>query len=487
MPSHNEWTILEKLLLTQAVYKYGENMWFQVARVIKQHDLIQLQNIERAPDFYSQKNCSYQYYLLVENLQAESQALRHEVKNDMPVVVRLARHLYLQRVEEIKAKLAQDQQEFNQLATEIHAIQSGEWDSKLKPDPTFVPVKNTSDTDKQPETTPMTEQDDSGTKENKPTLAEKKDASVDNEVVDPTLILQENRLKRTSSDIVVQEPHQLKRSRLDDSNQEEQVLSTAISQAPVDTGKQALEQEKGFDQDSSCAESKEMSIAVGHPKETDTMNVDIKESLSSPVDDDNEQPMQALEPITQAESSSPQQQQQLPKIIIPQASEPCMKMSSTPSISPISKSTTHIQTPEDDDFTGSESNTPTTTLKRNSEQRQKAWQKNINLLWQEIANHKNGTMFMNPIKKSWAPMYDQVVKQPLYLKTIKNRVRDGIVKTTTEFERDIVLMLTNSLMYNREGTEMYLMAQEMLEDVREQLRLFKSADSFSASFWESEQ
>lgn len=48
-------------------------------------------------------------------------------------------------------------------------------------------------------------------------------------------------------------------------------------------------------------------------------------------------------------------------------------------------------------------------------------------------------------------------------------------------------MLTNSLMYNREGTEMYLMAQEMLEDVREQLRLFKSADSFSASFWESEQ
>ena len=55
MSPHSEWTILEKLLLTQAVYKYGENMWFQVARVIKQHDLVQLQNIERSPDFYSQK------------------------------------------------------------------------------------------------------------------------------------------------------------------------------------------------------------------------------------------------------------------------------------------------------------------------------------------------------------------------------------------------------------------------------------------------
>ena len=48
-----------------------------------------------------------------------------------------------------------------------------------------------------------------------------------------------------------------------------------------------------------------------------------------------------------------------------------------------------------------------------------------------------------------------------------------------EFERDIVLMLANSLMYNREGTEMYQMALEMLEDVSEQIKLFKTADSNS--------
>ncbi|KAG2230617.1 hypothetical protein INT48_009607 [Thamnidium elegans] len=145
-------------------------------------------------------------------------------------------------------------------------------------------------------------------------------------------------------------------------------------------------------------------------------------------------------------------------------------------------------TPDDEYYTGSETATPTSTSaieKRRSnpnhtnDQRQKAWQKNINLLWQEIANHKNGTMFMNPIKKSYAPLYDKVVKQPLYLKTIKNRVRD-------EFERDVVLMLTNSLMYNKEGTEMYLMALEMLDDVREQIRLFKSADGYSVSLWEND-
>jgi bromodomain-containing protein 8 len=53
MSTNSEWTVLEKLLLTQAVYKYGENMWFQVARVLKQHGL--LQPNQRQSDFFSQK------------------------------------------------------------------------------------------------------------------------------------------------------------------------------------------------------------------------------------------------------------------------------------------------------------------------------------------------------------------------------------------------------------------------------------------------
>lgn len=53
MSTISEWSVLEKLLLTQAVYKYGENMWFQVARVLKQHGLIQPQ--QRPSDFFSQK------------------------------------------------------------------------------------------------------------------------------------------------------------------------------------------------------------------------------------------------------------------------------------------------------------------------------------------------------------------------------------------------------------------------------------------------
>ena len=55
------------------------------------------------------------------------------------------------------------------------------------------------------------------------------------------------------------------------------------------------------------------------------------------------------------------------------------------------------------------------------------------------------------------------------------------IRNTTEFERDVLLMLTNSLIYNKEGTEVYQMALEMLEDVQEQIRVFKTADAYSSS------
>ncbi|KAI8981968.1 hypothetical protein BDF20DRAFT_912180 [Mycotypha africana] len=131
--NNHEWTILEKLLLTQAVHKYGENMWFQVARVLKQHELIRQQGINRPSDFYSQKNCSFQYYLLVEQLESETTHMsRNDLRNDMPVVVRVARHLYAQRMEEIKESLKNNLSEFSQLAGEVNSIRSGQWDSHLQ-------------------------------------------------------------------------------------------------------------------------------------------------------------------------------------------------------------------------------------------------------------------------------------------------------------------------------------------------------------------
>ncbi|EIE76167.1 hypothetical protein RO3G_00871 [Rhizopus delemar RA 99-880] len=243
--SCKEWTVLEKLLLSQAVYKYGEQSWLQVSSVLKQNALIQ----HRQSDFFDDKNCSLQYYGLIEKLEAEKD-------NPLPVVVQLARHLYIQRIQEIKNALVDGEQELGQLVSEIDLIRKGELDSQL--------------------------------------------------------------LQMNAKEI--------------------EVCSTSIADKPKETI-----------------------------------------PLDSKLDN----------------------------------------------------------------------------------QRQKSWQKSVQILWQEIANHKSGPLFLNPIKKAKAPFYNKIV-----------------IKSTVEFERDIVLMLTNALMYNKEGTETYLLALEMLEDVKDQIELFKFANSF---------
>ncbi|KAI8086013.1 uncharacterized protein BX664DRAFT_265501 [Halteromyces radiatus] len=255
-----DWTVLEKLLLAQAVNKYGEDNWLQVARTLKQHPLL---HDHAKPEIFNQKNCSLQYYLMIDDMESESRRQPKTagsiVVQDMPKVVKLARQLYFQRVEELKKSIKEDEDKFMALVSEIDDIKSGAWDTKL--------------------------------------------ARLANE-------------------------------------------------------------------------------------------------------------------------------QQIPS-----------------SITTNTEPTTAIN--------GDQQATP----KQKDDQRQKSWQKNVNLLWREIANHKNGAMFMNPIKEAQAPLYYDVV-----------------IRTTVEFERDVVLMLTNSLMYNKEGTEIYQMALEMLQDVTEQIKIFKTAD-----------
>ena len=46
------------------------------------------------------------------------------------------------------------------------------------------------------------------------------------------------------------------------------------------------------------------------------------------------------------------------------------------------------------------------------------------------------------------------------LKTIKTRVKDGVITNSLEFQRDIFLMFANAMMYNRPGSDVHAMACE---------------------------
>ncbi|KAJ2713277.1 hypothetical protein H4R19_002333 [Coemansia spiralis] len=100
------------------------------------------------------------------------------------------------------------------------------------------------------------------------------------------------------------------------------------------------------------------------------------------------------------------------------------------------------------------------------EQQLRNWKKNVTMVWREISGHRYGGMFLSPIKVSDAPRYYEVIRKPLDLKTIKNRIRDEDITTTVEFYRDIMLMLQNALMYNAEDTEVHHMAMEILPDAQ---------------------
>ena len=51
------------------------------------------------------------------------------------------------------------------------------------------------------------------------------------------------------------------------------------------------------------------------------------------------------------------------------------------------------------------------------------------------------------------------------LSTIKKNIETGEVRTTAEFQRDMMLMFTNAIMYNNSDHNVYHMAVEMYNDV----------------------
>lgn len=91
----------------------------------------------------------------------------------------------------------------------------------------------------------------------------------------------------------------------------------------------------------------------------------------------------------------------------------------------------------------------------------KRFQNVIGMLHSQISQHRNGNIFHNPIKNSEAPDYHEIVKRPMDLKTIKARVKDGLIANSLEFQRDIFLMFANSMMYNRPGSDVYAMAEDV--------------------------
>ncbi|RLU25392.1 hypothetical protein DMN91_001548 [Ooceraea biroi] len=101
----------------------------------------------------------------------------------------------------------------------------------------------------------------------------------------------------------------------------------------------------------------------------------------------------------------------------------------------------------------------------------RAWKKAVMLLYNRLATHKYASVFLRPITEDQAPGYHSVIFRPMDLSTIKKNIDNGTIRSTMHFQRDVMLMFQNAIMYNKHDTFIYKMAVSMQEECLQQMQI----------------
>ncbi|KAM6379673.1 bromodomain-containing protein 8-like [Pluvialis apricaria] len=96
-------------------------------------------------------------------------------------------------------------------------------------------------------------------------------------------------------------------------------------------------------------------------------------------------------------------------------------------------------------------------------------------IWKMIASHRYSGPFLKAVSDKQAPGYRDVVKRPMDLTSIKRRLSKGHIQSMVQFQRDLMLMFQNAMMYNSFNHHVHRMAIEMQQEVLEQLQMLGEA------------
>lgn len=105
----------------------------------------------------------------------------------------------------------------------------------------------------------------------------------------------------------------------------------------------------------------------------------------------------------------------------------------------------------------------------------RAWKKSIMLVYNRLATHKYASIFLRPITEDQAPGYHSIVFRPMDLWTIKKNIDNGIIRSTMHFQRDIMLMFQNAIMFNKHNTLVHKMTLEMQEECLQHMQVLVQA------------
>ncbi|XP_043266869.1 bromodomain-containing protein 8 [Venturia canescens] len=101
----------------------------------------------------------------------------------------------------------------------------------------------------------------------------------------------------------------------------------------------------------------------------------------------------------------------------------------------------------------------------------RAWKKAVMLVYNRLATHKYASLFLRPITEDQAPGYHSVIFRPMDLSTIKKNIDNGTIRSTMHFQRDVMLMFQNAIMYNKQDTFVYKMALSMQEECLQHMQI----------------
>ncbi|XP_076650446.1 bromodomain containing 8 [Halictus rubicundus] len=101
----------------------------------------------------------------------------------------------------------------------------------------------------------------------------------------------------------------------------------------------------------------------------------------------------------------------------------------------------------------------------------RAWKKAVMLVYSRLATHKYASVFLRPITEDQAPGYHSVIFRPMDLSTIKKNIDNGTIRSTIHFQRDVMLMFQNAIMYNKHDTFVYKMAVSMQEECLQHMQI----------------
>nr|GAT59466.1 predicted protein [Mycena chlorophos] len=457
-----EGSILERLILAQSAWEVGTGSWLKISRMLGKHPLL-----AHRKTFFTAQSCHALYNLMMKESGFDLTEASHSVQE--PVHLRLAEKYYAERVEELRNLILAEEQQFKSISVEIDSIRKGKNDEEQEapPEPPEIPLdpvvpQQSSSLPQTPVPEPLPIQDppvpsppslpqtpgpeSQHADEQQPQSMEVSPVvSVHPEPDDdpPELALEEAKPVGTTIPVVqVDEPAEAKVKVEDPPPFEQPDVEMPIME--------------------SLDEAREMSPAPAVP----TTKKRGRKASRKPTP----------EPEVEANDTALDlQEDEAPMSAAGRKREGKRKASFAGLDSPRDRKRIREDSePVDDDEQG-----PSTSLRRRGTGRteeqvaQKRFQTVITMVHSQISQHRNGNIFHNPIKASEAPDYHDIVKRPMDLKTIKTKIKDGVITNSLEYQRDIYLMFANAMMYNRPGSDVYTMAEDMMNESQDQISAYQ--------------